>query len=85
MEISAFQKRRVLGLGCIFPGFLDGCVRLPTPDVSNSIMKVASCQYIIILQIWTVQYGYGTGISAMVPTRYYTVSSNDEVDQILRG
>jgi hypothetical protein len=73
-----------LGLAAVFLILSIGCVRLPPPDASNPIAKVA----VLPVQNFTPDMDGAewvrSDISAMVPTRYYTVLPNDQVDQILR-
>lgn len=84
MKIS--KGKRILQFGVVFVvlALAIGCVRLPPPDLSNPIVKVA----VLPIQNYTPDMDapgwIRSGISEMIPSRYYMVIPNDQVDQILR-
>ena len=84
MKISMCKRMSLLGLVVVIVALLNGCARLPPPDASNPIVKVA----VLPIQNFTPDMDGAvwvrSGISEMVPTRYYTILPNDQVDQILR-
>lgn len=84
MKISMCRGMSLFGLAVFFLALMDGCARLPPPDASNPIVKVA----VLPMQNFTPDMDapvwVRSGISEMVPTRYYTVIPNDQVDQILK-
>lgn len=84
MKISMCRRMSLFGLAVFFLALMDGCARLPPPDASNPIVKVA----VLPMQNFTPDMDapvwVRSGISEMVPTRYYTVIPNDQVDQILK-
>ena len=63
---------------------LGGCVRLPPPDASNPIVKVAVLPVHNSTSDMDGAEWVRVAFSEMIPTRYYTVSANGDVDQILR-
>jgi hypothetical protein len=63
---------------------LGGCARLPPPDASNPIVKVAVLPIHNATPDMDGAEWVRTAFSQMIPTRYYTVSANADVDQILR-
>ena len=84
MKISGCQRMSLIGLAVLLLALLDGCARLPPPDASNPIVRVA----VLPIHNFTADMDgplwVRSGISEMIPTRYYTVIPNDQVDQILR-
>ena len=84
MKIGKNQRMLVIGVVFVVLALAVGCVKLPPPDASNPIVKVA----VLPIQNYTPDMDapgwIRSGVSEMVPTRYYTVIPNDQVDQILR-
>ena len=84
MNISMIQRMSILGSIVLLSALLYGCARLPPPDASNPIVKVA----VLPIHNYTPDMDgpvwVRSGIREMVPTRYYTVIENEQVDTILR-
>ena len=84
MKIDMRSRMWIVSVAVVVLALLEGCVRLPPPDASNPIAKVA----ILPVHNYTPDMDGAewvrTAFSEMISTRYYRITSNNEVDQLLR-
>lgn len=84
MKFNACSRMCIVSAAVVVLALLEGCARLPPPDASNPIVKVA----VLPIHNYTPDMDGAewvrSAFSAMVPSRYYRITPNNEVDQLLR-
>lgn len=82
--VSKFVKMSSIGVVLAALLFAGGCVTLPPPDPSNPIAKVAVLPFQNSTNDMDGPNWVRVAFSNIVPSRYYTLVSNDQVDQNLK-
>jgi hypothetical protein len=84
MNVRKFARMFFISMALLVLLFAVGCVKLPPPDASNPIAKVA----VLPLQNSTNDLDAPNWVrvafSNIVPSRYYQLIPADQVDQVLR-